>query len=102
MIKENEQKAAPRLAWVGSSRVRKLKRKYYIAIPTLKGKLRALNRYLVPRTGWETVINDFVRSSKVVKREVYIDNRGDFHARSRFARPTIPEGKWGTTRSLHG
>ena len=24
----------------------------------------------------------------------------DFHARSRFARSTIPEGKWGTTRSL--
>ena len=26
--------------------------------------------------------------------------QGDFHARSRFARPTIPEEKWGTTRSL--
>ena len=25
---------------------------------------------------------------------------GDFHARSRFARSTIPEDKWGTTRSL--
>ena len=25
---------------------------------------------------------------------------GDFHARSRFARPTNPEEKWGTTRSL--
>ena len=25
---------------------------------------------------------------------------GDFHARSRFACFTIPEGKWGTTRSL--
>ena len=25
---------------------------------------------------------------------------GDFHARSRFAGSTIPEGKWGTTRSL--
>ena len=25
---------------------------------------------------------------------------GDFHVRSRFARSTIPEGKWGTTRSL--
>ena len=25
---------------------------------------------------------------------------GDFHARSRFARFTIPEEKWGTTRSL--
>ena len=25
---------------------------------------------------------------------------GDFHARSRFAGPTIPEEKWGTTRSL--
>ena len=25
---------------------------------------------------------------------------GDFHARSRFARCTIPEDKWGTTRSL--
>ena len=25
---------------------------------------------------------------------------GDFHARSRFARFPIPEGKWGTTRSL--
>ena len=24
----------------------------------------------------------------------------DFHARSRFARSTIPEAKWGTTRSL--
>ena len=24
---------------------------------------------------------------------------GDFHARSRFARSTIPEEKWGTTRS---
>ena len=24
----------------------------------------------------------------------------DFHARSRFARTTIPEEKWGTTRSL--
>ena len=27
---------------------------------------------------------------------------GDFHARSRFARSTIPEEKWGTTRSLEG
>ena len=26
---------------------------------------------------------------------------GDFHARSRVARSTIPEEKWGTTRSLH-
>ena len=26
--------------------------------------------------------------------------RGDFHARSRFARSTIPEEIWGTTRSL--
>ena len=25
---------------------------------------------------------------------------GDFHAHSHFARPTIPEEKWGTTRSL--
>ena len=25
---------------------------------------------------------------------------GDFHARSRFAGSTIPEEKWGTTRSL--
>ena len=25
---------------------------------------------------------------------------GDFHARSRFARSTIPEEKWGTIRSL--
>ena len=25
---------------------------------------------------------------------------GDFHAHSRFARSTIPEEKWGTTRSL--
>ena len=25
----------------------------------------------------------------------------DFHARSRFARPTIPEEKWGTTCSLN-
>ena len=25
---------------------------------------------------------------------------GDFHVRSRFARSTIPEGKWGTSRSL--
>ena len=27
---------------------------------------------------------------------------GDFHARSRFARSTIPEEKWGTIRSLIG
>ena len=27
--------------------------------------------------------------------------RGDFYARSRFARSTIPEEKWGTTRSLN-
>ena len=26
---------------------------------------------------------------------------GDFHARSRFARSTIPKDKWGTTRSLN-
>ena len=26
---------------------------------------------------------------------------GYFHARSLFARPTIPEEKWGTTRSLY-
>ena len=26
---------------------------------------------------------------------------GDFHARSRFARSTIPEERWGTTRSLY-
>ena len=26
--------------------------------------------------------------------------RGEFHVRSRFARSTIPEDKWGTTRSL--
>ena len=25
---------------------------------------------------------------------------GDFHARSRFARSTVPEEKWGTTRGL--
>ena len=25
---------------------------------------------------------------------------GDFHERSRFTRSTIPEEKWGTTRSL--
>ena len=25
---------------------------------------------------------------------------GDFYARSRFARSTVPEEKWGTTRSL--
>ena len=25
---------------------------------------------------------------------------GDFHARSRFARSTVPEEKWGTTSSL--
>ena len=25
---------------------------------------------------------------------------GDFHARSRFAHSTIPEKKWGTTRSI--
>ena len=25
---------------------------------------------------------------------------GDFHARSRFVRPTIPEEKWGTTSNL--
>ena len=25
---------------------------------------------------------------------------GDFHARSRFDRSTVPEEKWGTTRSL--
>ena len=28
--------------------------------------------------------------------------RGDFHARSRFARSIVPEDKWGTTRSLKG
>ena len=28
------------------------------------------------------------------------EKRRDFHARSRFAHPTIPEEKWGTTRSL--
>ena len=27
-------------------------------------------------------------------------SRVDFHARSRFARSTIPEEKWGTTRTL--
>ena len=27
---------------------------------------------------------------------------GDFHARSRFGPSTIPEEKWGTTRSLSG
>ena len=27
-------------------------------------------------------------------------SRGDFHARQRFAHSTIPEEKWGTTRSL--
>ena len=26
---------------------------------------------------------------------------GDFHARSRFVRSTVPEENWGTTRSLH-
>ena len=26
--------------------------------------------------------------------------RGEFHARSRFARSTIPEEEWGTTHSL--
>ena len=28
--------------------------------------------------------------------------KGDFHARSRFALSTIPEDKWGTTPSLNG
>ena len=26
---------------------------------------------------------------------------GDFHVRSRFARSTVPEEKWGTTRSVN-
>ena len=30
--------------------------------------------YLVPGTGWEAVIKDFVRSTGVIKKEVHIDN----------------------------
>ena len=37
-------------------------------------------------------------SSGIVEREKRA--WGDFHARSRFARSTIPEEKWGTTCSL--
>ena len=34
-------------------------------------------------------------------REVAFSCVGDFHARSRFSRSTIPEEKWGTTRRLY-
>ena len=37
---------------------------------------------------------------KITPREKRRHAGGNFHARSRFARFTIPEGKWGTTRSL--
>ena len=37
---------------------------------------------------------------KITPREKRRHAWGDFHARSRFARSTIPEEKWGTTRSL--
>ena len=37
---------------------------------------------------------------KVLQDAAGIENNGDFHAHSRFARSTIPEEKWGTTRSL--
>ena len=40
-------------------------------------------------------------SSGMVERAKRFLAWGDFHARSRFARSTIPEEKWGTTRSLN-
>ena len=35
---------------------------------------RAHIPYLVPCAGWETVINDFVPSTGVIKKEIHIDN----------------------------
>ena len=40
---------------------------------------------------------------KITPREkrAFSHTWGDFHARSRFARSTLPEEKWGTTSSLY-
>ena len=43
------------------------------------------------------------REKRRGKRKIHVSPFlawGDFHAPSRFARSTIPEEKWGTTRSL--
>ena len=40
------------------------------------------------------------RKGDTGSREYRLSCRGDFHARSHFARSTIPEEKWGTTCSL--
>ena len=37
---------------------------------------------------------------KISPPRVSFSRVGDFHAHSRFARSTIPEERWGTTRSL--
>ena len=43
--------------------------------------------YLIPCAGWETVINNFVRSTGVIKKEVHTDNMfNSFFLVSRFAR----------------
>ena len=47
-----------------------------------------------------TIVLDIPRLRVVSSARENHPTRGDFHARSRFARPTIPEEKWGTTRSL--
>ena len=44
---------------------------------------------------------DTRRGERKMRRVSPFLARGDFHARSRFARSTIPEEIWGTTRSLN-
>ena len=70
-------------------------------------KARALGSSLLQTTSSPPI---FLRDSTACKTRARLritprENKrhaawGDFHARSRFARSTIPEEKWGTTRSL--
>ena len=52
--------------------------------PSYRGRLRVVPHF----------------SSGIVERAPFLA-WDDFHARSRFARSTIPEEKWGTTRSVY-
>ena len=69
------------------------RRKYFGAATTLPNTATTL-----PNTVNCSLKN--IRAFCAVSRVSPFLGWGDFHARSRFARSTIPEEKWGTTRSL--
>ena len=80
---------------------------YYIRIIrlawTILGKLDYQQSSIFPQ-GYQSERNASARENyptrEKARRVSPFPAWGNFHARSRFARSTIPEGKWGTARSL--